>query len=97
MEVVYHRLFQRDVNSAVRYYDGEVGPELGDRFFAELERTVERAVANPKRFHFIAEGLRRACLKDFPYHILYEESGTKLKFLVLRHDRRHPSYGLNRR
>ena len=97
MEVVYHRLFQRDINTAVRYYDGEGGEQLGDRFFTEVETTVQRVLTNTKGFHFAAEGIRRAALKKFPYHVLYEENERKLKFLVLRHDRRHPSYGMSRR
>lgn len=96
MEFVFHRLFQRDLNAAIRYYDGEGGRELGDRFFLELEWTVGKVTQNPRRFHFAAGDLRRAALRKFPYHVLFEETPTRLKFLVLRHDRRHPSYGMNR-
>jgi toxin ParE1/3/4 len=96
MEVVFHRLFQRDLNAAIRYYDGEGGRELGDRFFLELELTVGKVTQNPRRFHFASGNLRRAALRKFPYHVLFEETPTRLKFLVLRHDRRHPSYGMNR-
>ena len=97
MEIIYHRLFQRDINGAVRYYDGEGGSTLGDRFFADLEATVKRVIADPKRFHFIAEGYRRAQLRVFPYHVIFEESSIQLRFLILRHDKRHPSYGMRRR
>lgn len=33
----------------------------------------------------------------FPYHFLYEEDQRKIRFLVLRHDKRHPNFGLRRR
>jgi len=39
---------------------------------------------NPRRFHFVAEGLHRAPLKSFPYHFLYEERNALVRFLVLR-------------
>jgi hypothetical protein len=97
VNVVYHRHFQKDINTAVRYYDGEGGQLLGDRLFDEVERTVGRVILRPTACHFIAPGFRRANLKSFPYHIIYEESPTKIKFLILRHNRRHPSYGLRRK
>ncbi len=99
MTVVFHRLFQRDINSAMRYYDEEGGQELGDRFFEEVEWAVEKTIGNPKGTHFVKgrRDLRRAPLKVFPYHIIYEEGDLRLRFLVLRHDRRHPSYGLSRK
>jgi len=97
VDIVYHRLFQRDINGAVRYYDREGGSKLGDRFFADLEATVKRVIAEPKHFHFIADGFRRAQLKVFPYHVIFEESSSRLRFLILRHDKRHPSHGMRRR
>ena len=97
MEVTYHRLFQRDVNAGVRHYDDEGGEVLGDAFFSEVERAVELVIANPTRFHFIADGYRRAQLKRFPYHIIFEESEFRIKFLILRHDKRHPNFGMRRR
>jgi hypothetical protein len=97
VEVVFHRLFQKDLSSALRYYDGEGGRQLGDRFFEDVENTVARVTAHPSRFHFIAEGVRRAPLRTFPYHVVFEDNPTRLKFLVLRHDKLHPGVGIRRR
>ena len=97
MTVVFHRLFQKDLSEALRYYDEEGGSKLGDRFFEEVESATERIAGNPKRFHFAAEGMRRAPLRNFPSHIIYEENAVRLKYLILRHDKRHPSYGMKRR
>lgn len=96
-EVIFHRQFQRDLAAALSYYDGEGGSQLGDRFFREVEVVVEQVTGFPERYHFIEEGLRRASLRTFPYHIVFEENDRRLRFLVLRHDRRHPSFGLRRR
>ena len=95
--VIFHRLFQKDLAAALLYYDKEGGPQLGDRFFEAVEATVKKVAANPKRFHFIAEGMRRAQLETFPYRIIYEENQDRSKFLILRHDKRHPSFGMRRR
>jgi hypothetical protein len=97
VEVRYHRLFQRDVNSAVRHDDDEGGQRLGDGFFRDLEGLVKQVLSSPKGFHFIDDGYRRAQLGRFPYHVIYQESKSRIKFLVLRHDKRHPMFGLKRR
>jgi len=96
MEVIYHELIKKDLRAALAYYDTEGGPILGDRFFHEVETLTAKVLANPQAFHFAADGLRRAALESFPYHFLYEEIGNFVYFLVLRHDRRHPSYGVRR-
>lgn len=97
MGVIFHVLIKKDLRAALDYYDSEGGIKLGDRFFEELEASVARVVENPRRHHFVDEGLRRAPLHSFPYHFLYEERDGGIHFLVLRHDKRHPSFGLKRR
>ncbi len=96
MELVFHRLIQRDLKAALFYYDAEGGEKLGDRFFEEVEASVARIQANPQRYHILAGTIRRAPLTAFPYHLLYEVDPFRIKVLVLRHDKRHPSFGLNR-
>lgn len=93
----FHKLVKSDLRAALAYYDSEGGPLLGDRFFEAVESAISRVMENPRRFHFVEAGLRRAPLEIFPYHFLYEERGGRIYFLVLRHDRRHPRFGLQRR
>lgn len=97
MEIIFHRSIQKDIRTALAFYDGEGGTKLGDRFFDEAEASVAKVVRNPKGFHFAAAGLRRTSLSSFPYHFLFEENDRVLRFLVLRHDKRHPSFGLRRK
>jgi hypothetical protein len=97
MGAIFHRLFKKDLRIALAYYDAEGGAKLGDRFFDDVQATVAKVMQNPCGFHFVDEGLRRASLESFPYHFIYEERGAVVRFLVLRHDRRHPSFGLRRR
>ncbi len=74
MEVIYHRLLQKDLRAALAYYDAEGGEKLSDRFFQDAEDTAARVIANPRGFHYIEEGYRRrASLRSFPYHLIYEE------------------------
>lgn len=92
-----HCLVERDLRMAVAYYEAEGGIRLSQRFMADVDATIHRLRENPRRFHFLETGLRRAQLGTFPYHFLYEEDGEDVRVLVLRHDRRHPKFGLGRR
>ncbi len=97
MRFIVHPRIQRDLRAALAYYQEEGGPALADRFFEEAEAVVTALKRNPRGFHFIAEGLRRASFQSFPYHFVYEEDSVRVRVLVLRHDKRHPDFGLRRR
>ena len=97
MDLVFHRLVQNDLDEVLRHYEAEGGPPLTDRFFSELEATVVKVAGHPGRFHPGENGLRRANLPTFPYHLLFRERALGVRVLVLRHHRRHPSFGLQRR
>jgi plasmid stabilization system protein ParE len=96
MDVTFHRLIPRDLRRALAYYESEGGPILGDRFFRAVEECVVRIHDHPEANHFSDSGCRRAALETFPYHFLYEIDSSGIGIAVLRHDRRHPSYGLRR-
>jgi len=97
VEIVFHKRLHHDLRSALNHYEMEGGPKLGDRFFEEVESALRLIERHPTGHHFSDGGLRRVALKSFPYHILYEADGLVLWIAVLRHDRRHPSFGLRRR
>ena len=95
-QVIYHRLIDRDIRCALDYYESEGGSRLADRFFSEVEATLEEIEARPTSHHFSDGGLRKATLGSFPYHVLYEVDAETIWIAVLRHDRRHPNFGLRR-
>jgi hypothetical protein len=97
MRVIFHQQIKRDLRTSLSFYDTEGGSKLGDRFFAEVEVIVAEISRNPRMFHFVDAGLRRAALTTFPYHFLFEEGDGFVHLLVLRHDKRHPAFGLKRR
>ena len=96
MKVVYHPAVQRDVSRILRHYDG-INDRLGDEFWAELTSFINQAAANPQRFHFEARDRRRVNLRRFPYHFLFREIPGGLRITVVRHYKRHPDRGLERR
>ncbi len=95
--LIYHRLIARDLRSALRYYDTEGGSKLGDRFYAEAQAAIAAIEEDPTGHHFSDGGFRRVSLGSFPYHFLYEAEGEIIWIAVLRHDRRHQSFGLRRK
>lgn len=95
MKLAYHPLVQRDVNGILKHYD-KISPRLGDEFWAELMRLVELVTVKPGRFRMTDRGLRRANMRRFPYHVLFRDSPFGIRMIVVRHDRRHPSYGTRR-
>ena len=94
--VVFHRLVQRDMDDILRYYKAEASESVADRFYLAFLSLVDQALENPRLFHPATSVLRRANIPGFPYHFLYRETEFGIRVLVLRHDRRHPSYGLKR-
>ena len=96
MEVVYHPQVRGDVEEALTYYRGISAP-LADDFYAELRSIIQRAVDNPLRFHQADQGFRRANFNRFPYHLLYEVRLEFLRVMLVRHNKRHPRYGLPRK
>ena len=95
--LVFQRLVQRDMNEILRYYQNEAGEEVADRFYQTFLLVVERALGNPEFFHPVSDLLRRAPIPGFPYHFLYRGISHGIRILVLRHDQRHPSFGLGRK
>jgi plasmid stabilization system protein ParE len=96
MKLAYHPLVQREVSGILRHYD-RISPSLGDEFWTELQRVLEVVSAKPEQFHFNVRGLRRANMRRFPYHLLFRVSAGSVRVVVIRHDKRHPSYGTTRK
>ena len=95
----FNRLVQRDLSNILDYYERETGArKLGERFFKEFRRLIERITDNPSRFGLHREGTRRAYFIKFPHSIVFrvtEES--EVRILFIRHHERHPDYGMRRK
>lgn len=96
MNVVYHPAVQQDVSRILRRYDA-INDRLGDEFWKERNAMIQRAAANPQRFHFSAQNRRRANLCRFPVHFLFREIADGLRITAVRHHRQNPATGLQRR
>ncbi len=95
MEVNYHPLVKRDVVEALKYYS-EISSRLAGEFDDEVRELIAKAADNPLRSHPVGRGFRRANLRRFPYHVLYEIREESIRVMHVRHNKRHPDYGMER-
>jgi plasmid stabilization system protein ParE len=95
VELRFHKRVQTDLNEILGKYC-DISHQLGEDFLAEFQIGIGRVAENPRRFHFDRSGLRRCNLERFPYHVLYDIHGQRIRIWVLRHDHRNPDFGLER-
>jgi hypothetical protein len=96
VEITFHPLVKRDFIEAVTYYNG-ISAGLASEFDDEVRFILSQLIVSPLRFHLVEQGFRRANLRRFPYHILYEIRVEKLRVMHIRHNKRHPDYGRERK
>ena len=76
---------------AVRYYS-QVSPELGVRFYREMERLFREVCADPERCRRFDPPVRRHFSRDFPYAVIYLEKSDDLWIVAVMHMKRRPGY-----
>jgi toxin ParE1/3/4 len=81
--------------AAVRYYS-EISPELGVRFYREMERLLHEACAHPERYWKFDPPARRRLSSEFPYAIVFLEKPDHIWIVAVMHLKRHPGYWRDR-
>ena len=76
---------------AVRYYS-EISPELGVRFYREMERLFLEICADPERFHRFDPPARRHFSHDFPYAAIFLAQPNSIWIVAVMHMKRRPGY-----
>lgn len=97
MPLVLHPQVYSDVDRIMEYYEKEAGPELADDFYSELRRAMMDAAERPESSAVQTSDIRRVNLQRFPYHFLFRSKGALVRILIVRHNHRHPSFGVHRR
>lgn len=94
----FHIRVQTEVNEAVCWYE-EQSAGLGDDFYSKFSDAVKAVIAHPEGFGFWSRSttIRRAKLKRFPYDVLFEIRPDAVRIVCLRHEKRHPGFGMGRR
>jgi len=76
---------------AVRHYS-EISPELGVRFYREMERLLREVCESPERFWKFDPPARRHLSQDFPFAIIYLEKPEHIWIVAVMHMQRQPGY-----
>lgn len=97
MRVEYHPSIVDELQEIRDYYEAR-SQGLGDDFVNEFEQQVLRIASMPLRWMIVRADLRRALMKRFPYVIFFRMIGEEsIRVTVVKHEKRHPAFGLSRR
>lgn len=97
MRVEYHPLTVSDLNDAVVYYNQQRAGH-GEEFRSEVYAAIARIRANSSQYAVVEHDIRRCFVHRFPYSVLFRLINEEvIRILIIRHHRRHPSFGLGRR
>lgn len=91
MRYLLHPEADDEFAAAVRYYS-EISPELGVRFYREMERLLREVCEQPKRFWQFDPPARRHLSGDFPYAIVFLEKPDVVWIVAVMHMKRCPGY-----
>jgi plasmid stabilization system protein ParE len=95
MQVIRHPKLADDIRDVAMHY-AEISERVSLSSWNELDSVIECIERNPRSQHYDSCGLRRANVKRFPYHLLYEVNDDTIFMVVFRHDRRDPKFGIKR-
>lgn len=98
MTLEFHPAVQQDFNAAIDYYAAEGGGHLADRFEAELRDCLAAIKSGPRQYAFYqgSTAFRRIRLRRFPYLVIYREKLGGVRVTILKHEKRHPNFGMTR-
>jgi plasmid stabilization system protein ParE len=96
MIVEYHPAVLSELEEIRDFYEERV-PGLGREFLDEFERQAQRIAATPRRWMVISGDIRRAMMPRFPHLIYFRQTQSgRIRVTIVKHQRRHPAYGLDR-
>lgn len=86
-----HEEAQAEFLAALAHYAG-ISPDLGERFYAEIERMMHEVCAAPRRFRKYDPPARRHLGRDFPYAVIYLEREDHVWIVAVMCLKREPGY-----
>jgi len=97
MRLEFHKHINSDISRIMAYYEDVAGRALADEFYAELKVYFQKAADSPESYISRADNLRRVNLNRFPYHFFFRIVEDRVRILVIRHHKRHPTLHLHPR
>lgn len=91
MRIVFSQGAQRDFQEGLHWYKKR-SDKAAEGFITSMEQALERITAHPERFRLIAENIRQAPLKRYPYRFIFRDLPDCIKVYAVAHDKRRPGY-----
>ena len=97
MRVEYHPTVEGELRAIRDYYE-ERSNGLGAAFIDEFERQVLKLAATPEQWMVVEKDIRRCLMKRFPYVVYFRcVANDLIRVTVVKHQRRHPQLGRDRK
>jgi toxin ParE1/3/4 len=87
----FHPQASEEYTQAAAYYEA-VAPELGGRFYDEIEQLIAEVRRQPDRFFRFSPPARRALARKFPYPVVYLDESDRVWIVAVMHAKRRPGY-----
>ncbi|HEY5296750.1 MAG TPA: type II toxin-antitoxin system RelE/ParE family toxin [Verrucomicrobiae bacterium] len=87
----FHPDAEVEYTQAAQYY-AAVAPDLGVRFYDEIERLITQARRQPNRFFQFSPPAQRVLARKFPYSVIYLDESDRVWILAVMHAKRRPGY-----
>ena len=84
-----------ELDDTVVYYN-IIMDNLGNRFFQEVSKAIERIIQFPEAWTKIGKVTRRCLIDKFPYALYYFVENYNIYILAVANLRREPEYYLSR-
>ena len=91
----FHPEADEEYAEAAKYY-ARVSPELGGRFYDEIERLMSDICKQPNRFRRFDPPARRHFSDVFPYAVIYVDKPDRVLILAVMHLKQRPGYWKDR-
>ncbi len=88
---VFHPAAEAEYAEAAAYY-ARVSPELGGRFYDEIERLIQDIRRQPDLFRAFDQSARRHFSTVFPYSVIYLDQSDRVWIVAVAHMKRQPGY-----
>lgn len=83
-------------HDSVAFYQSRL-PGLGADYLAEFDAVMARICAEPAFYPQAGTpDIRKAGLKRFPFHVIYQVAAKQIVVLAIAHQRRRPTYWMGR-
>ena len=88
---VFHPLADAEYTAAATRY-ASIDPELGGRFYDEIERLILRIRSQPTLYRQFDPPARRILSTVFPYSVIYFEQPDRIWIVAVMHAKQRPGY-----